>query len=206
MGALTIPGVARADCRISDAPYSGRMNYHYTTAVHLAFILQSGVLKPSRREAHGSHTEGLLWFSTNTSQERTAYKRVAHPVRIASRDPGIQPWRRVAKRVGFTSGTMRRLEASGRKMGAIPGEWQAMTGPIALSTVEAIELRLGGRWQTLNPAVLRAEQDGDSAVRLFGPGGIAVFAIRKRSEEGFFVYGADSAFYRAENLLERRDP
>ena len=179
------------------------MNYHYTTAVHLGFILESGLLKPSRREAHGNHTEGLLWFSTNKSLERTAYKRGMHAVRFASSHVDIEPWQRVAKRVGFSSGTLRRIQATGRKMGAVPGEWRAMTGQLAVADVDAIEMQVAGRWQTLNPSVLQTEADGESAVRLFGPGGLAVCAVRTRTEEGFYMYGVNSAFYRPENLLER---
>ena len=177
------------------------MNYHYSTLLHLPFILSSETLQASRRDAHGDHDAGLLWFSTNKTMERTALKGSVGAIRYCCAGDEVQPWRDVARSVGFCSGTMRRLEASGRKMGATPSEWRAMVGDLPLARVEQIQFYDGRDWHGLNRNALRVETGLGDAVHLFGPGGLVAVVARRRTSEGYFAYATHSDLYSPDNLV-----
>jgi len=177
------------------------MKYHYTTIMHLAFILLDGHLKPSRREAHGDHREGLLWFSTNNRMEMTARKGLAAMIRFGTNDERIKHWRPQARRVGFDSGTMRRLERSGRKMGAKPSEWLAMNGALSIEDVAIIEMNVESGWESLDLDNIRVKPVAGGAVELIGVAGLAAVVARQRTPEGYFAYGTNAALYRPERIL-----
>lgn len=177
------------------------MNYHYTTILHLPYILMSDVLQASRRNAHGDHREGLLWFSTNRTMEKTASKGDVAMVRFSSLDPRVGGWRLLGREIGYSSGVIRRLEKSGRKMGAAPNEWLAMTGNLELSNVETIELQGARGWQRLDRGTLRVERLEGGSVRLLGPSGVAAMIGRKKTAEGYYAYATNSATYRPGSLL-----
>ena len=177
------------------------MNYHYSTLLHLPFILSSETLQASRRDAHGDHDAGLLWFSTNKTMERTALKGSVGAIRYCCAGDEVQPWRGVARSVGFCSGTMRRLEASGRKMGATPSEWRAMVGNMDLSDVDRIEVRIAGGWHGVERAALHVEDVAGGAVLLHGPGGLVATVVRHRTADGYFAYATNSDSCRMDRLL-----
>lgn len=177
------------------------MNYHYSSLLHLPYILLSGELKSSRREAHGDHREGLLWFSNNPVMERTAMKHSAPSIRFAYDGREVRPWRAVAKEVGFTSSVMRRLEKSGRAMGALPSQWLAMRGKLALEKVGDIEILYAGGWHGVERAALHVEGVEGGAVRLSGPGGEVAIVVRQRTIEGYYAYATSSDRWRLANLL-----
>lgn len=177
------------------------MNLHYSSLLHLPYILLSDELQASRRDAHGDHAEGLLWFSTNTVMERTALKQAAPAIRFSCNTDVIRPWREVAKAVGFSSGVMRRLEKSGRDMGAIPSQWRAMRGDLPLSRVASIEVLDARGWHGVERAALRVERVRGGAVQLLGPGGLVAVVARKRTPEGYFAYATNKDTCTPDNLV-----
>jgi len=180
------------------------MNFHYSTILHLPYILKAETLLPSRKEAHGNHRAGLLWFSTNIGMERTAYKSDVAPIRMGCSDAAIQPWRPIAQSIGYSNATMRRLEASGRKMGARPSDWQAMVGPLPLDRVETLEIYDARGWRELDRAALFVEGDECGVVQLFGVGGLAAIVSRQQTSEGYFAYATSSDSYAPRNLYSLR--
>lgn len=164
------------------------MNRHYTTLLHLPYILESGSLRASRRTAHGDHDAGLLWFSINSIQEASAIKGTATPVRLSYSGEKVTSWQRVAKSVGFSSAVIRRLERSGRQMGAKPGEWRALVGDVALDDIDAIEVSIAGGWHAVERDALRVTRLKSGAVQLHGPGGVVATVARQRTIEGYFAY------------------
>ncbi|MEI2422539.1 hypothetical protein V6O07_19835 [Arthrospira platensis SPKY2] len=180
--------------------------YHYTTLLHLPFILASGWLDPSRREAHGDHFGGLLWFSSNETLERSALKADVPTLRFAYGRANLAPWRVAAGRVGFTAGQMRRLEKNGRAMGACPSEWYALVGGLSLALIERLELRWRGQWREVHPAGLEVERVRDQAVMLKTPAGIAITSARFIAADGVTVgYRAASSEMNAGALLYGAD-
>jgi hypothetical protein len=177
------------------------MNYHYSSLLHLPYILLSDELKASRRDAHGDHLEGLLWFSCNPVIERTAIKQSAPPLRFAYSGDEVLPWRGVAKTVGFTSGVMRRLEKSGRAMGALPSQWLAKRGNLALPRVQDIEILYAGGWHGVDRTALHVERVEGGAVRLLGPGGEVAVVLRQRTPQGYYAYATNADTCQLQNLL-----
>jgi len=177
------------------------MNYHYSSLLHLPYILLSEELKASRKDAHGDHQAGLLWFSSNPVMEATAVKQSAPPVRFASDADTIGPWQAAARSVGFRSGVMRRLMRSGRKMGAVPGEWRAMVGSLPLSAVTSIEVRFAGGWHAVERSALDVEHVQGGAVRLTGPSGLVAIVIRQQTREGYWAYATNEGLCQPANLL-----
>lgn len=180
------------------------MNYHYSTILHLGFVLLSQELLPSRRNAHGDHKEGLLWFSDNSAMEMTALKGDVDMIRFGSRHSGIGNWQKVGRQVGYGSSVIRRLEKSGRKMGARPSEWKAMRGELSLTDVEVIELKGALGWQKLDRAALRVERLESGLVQLIGPKGLAAIVGRKRTPEGYYAYATNRQSYWPDNLVDGR--
>ena len=168
------------------------MNHHYSSLLHLPYILLSDALNASRRDAHGPHSNGLLWFSTNRVMEATAFKRSAPPIRFLSALDRIGDWQAAARSVGFSSAVMRRLERSGRQMGATPSEWRAMVGNMDLSDVDRIEVRIAGGWHGVERAALHVEDVAGGAVLLHGPGGLVATVVRHRTADGYFAYATNS--------------
>lgn len=173
--------------------------YHYTSLLHLPFILLDNQLAPSRRDAHGNHRAGLLWFSQNARMEPTARKGDIVPVRFRSTNPSIVAWRQAARAVGFESGTMRRLERSGRAVGATPGQWRAKIG--GLIRPDNLEIRLQGEWKHINPGSLKVAVGQRNALELWGAGGLVLVSGRQRTEEGYFLYASAASLYTPDNLL-----
>lgn len=154
------------------------MNYHYTTLLHLPHILVKGWLHPSRADAHGQHAGGLLWFSRNEVLERSAYKADVPMVRFSSTRAGVLPWKLAAAQVGFTAGQMRRLEKSGRAMGASPSEWYALVGGLSLAMIDSLELRWQGQWQMVSPDGLEVVTEDTGALTLHSPAGVVISSAR----------------------------
>ena len=177
------------------------MNFHYSTLLHLPFILESEVLQASRRDAHGAHAAGLLWFSTNLVMERTALKKNAIPVRFKSQSAPVCDWRTVTKAVGFSTAVMRRLERSGRAMGGLPHQWRALIGDLPLSAVDRIELLNEGAWQEVDRDALMVSRVSDDALRLDGPGGLVAVVARQKTAEGYFAYATNQALCNPGNLV-----
>jgi hypothetical protein len=177
------------------------MNYHYSSLLHLPYILLSEELKASRKDAHGDHQAGLLWFSRNPVMEATAVKQNATPVRFASDADTIGPWQAVARSVGFSSGVMRRLMRSGRKMGAVPGQWRAMVGSLPLSAVTSIEVRYAGGWHAIERSTLHVDHVAGGAVRLTSPNGLVGIVIRQQTREGYWAYATNEGLCQPANLL-----
>lgn len=168
------------------------MFYHYTSLLHLPFILLDGQLKPSRRQAHGPHSQGLLWFSVNRERERSVGHEGVPLVRFASEDGQIETWRKAAKSVGFSQATMRRLELSGRKMGSAPTEWRAKVGGCSLEATLSLEIYFSAwGWQPVERSVLCVESQRDGSLLLVGPGGTVVHVIRGRAVDGMHAYAAN---------------
>ena len=177
------------------------MNYHYSSLLHLPYILLSEELKASRKDAHGDHQAGLLWFSSNPLMEATAVKHNAPPIRFASDADTIGPWQTVARSVGFSSGVMRRLMRSGRKMGAVPGEWRAMVGSLPLSAVTSIEVRYAGGWHAVERSALHVECVEGGAVQLSGANGLAAIVVRQQTRQGYWAYATNELLCQPSNLL-----
>lgn len=177
------------------------MNHHYSSLLHLPYILLSEELEASRKDAHGSHQAGLLWFSRNPVMEATAVKQNAPPIRFASDADTIGPWQAVARSVGFSSSVMRRLMRSGRKMGAVPGEWRAMVGALPMSAVTSIEVRAAGGWHAIERSALHVEHVEGGAVRLTGPNGLVAIVIRQQTRQGYWAYASNERLCQPANLL-----
>lgn len=133
--------------------------------------------------------------------ERSALKGDIPMVRFASNNQGLIRWRNAAKEVGFSNAVMRRLEASGRKMRAVPSEWWAIVGDLTLEEVDRIELLGAHGWVGLDRAALCVEKAEGGSVRLSGPGGLAAFVVRKQNTEGCSAYATNNASLNSENLL-----
>lgn len=176
------------------------MYFHYTSVMHLPFILESDRLVPSRRQAHGDHRFGLLWFSANTKIEPTAWKSDVAVARLGSNEHRIRPWREVARRAGFSSAVIRRLEASGRKTGAVPGEWFAAKAALPIREM-SLEVLLNGRWEPIAWEEMESERVGGAEIALFGPGGLVAVVQRTRSGEGYWCYATNRALYSPGHLV-----
>ena len=177
------------------------MVFHYSTLLHLAYILDSGVLVPSRREAHGNHRFGLLWFSRNGVMERTALKSDAPMVRFGSEDPRITPWKPMARKAGYTSGVIRRLEKSGRKAGATPSDWLAVNESLPIEDM-SIEVQIGGKWLNVNRSQLTTVRGANGTLELAGAEGTVAVVGRTMSQEGVYLYGTAADLMQPENLLD----
>jgi hypothetical protein len=179
---------------------------HYSTALHLPWILASDALLPSRADAHGRDHRGVLWFSTNPDHERSANKRGARNgegvprVRFATEHAQAMPWRAVARRAGYSHAVAARLEAAGRRMGAAPSEWWARLLPLPLSLVAAIEWNDSGVWQPLDLARLHAEVIGPGAMRMHMSATHFYDVVRTRWADGEWAYATRAA------QLPRLDP
>lgn len=133
--------------------------------------------------------------------ERTAWKGDVAMIRFGSMDRRIMGWRIVGKNVGFTSGLIRRLEKSGRKMGAAPNEWRAMKGGLALEHVATIEVKVASGWEVLDRDALQVERLAGDSVQLIGSTGLAAIVGRKRTCEGYYAYATNCDSHQPENLL-----
>jgi hypothetical protein len=184
--------------------------YHYSTVLHLPFILASGELQPSRPDSHGHGHHGVLWYSTNAQLERTIVKRGTAPDfappyvrwRVAA-DEAVR-WPQIGRLAGYRQHTIRGLEAAGRAMGARPGEWWGQLSPYRLDRPNGLEVRVGSRWMALHGAALGVEPvrvAGLEGLRLRVGGNRVCDVVRIRASDGAWGYATNTATARFDHLL-----
>lgn len=184
--------------------------YHYSTVLHLPFILASGELQPSRADSHGHNHLGVLWFSSNTALERTIVKRGTAPGfappyvrwRVAA-DEAVR-WPQIGRLAGYRQHTIRGLEHAGRAMGALPGEWWGQLSAYRLERPNGLEVRVGSRWMALHGAALSVEPvrvAGLEGLRLWAGGDRICDVARMRAPDGAWGYATNTATARFDLLL-----
>ena len=184
--------------------------FHYSTVLHLPFILASGELQPSRPESHGEHQRGVLWYSTNASLERTIVKRGTAPGfappyvrwRVAA-DEAVR-WPQIGRLAGYRQHTIRGLEHAGRVMGATPGEWWGQLSPYRLDRPNGLEVRVGSSWMALHGAALSVAPvrvAGLDGLRLKAGGDRICDVARMRAPDGAWGYATNNATARFDLLL-----
>lgn len=184
--------------------------YHYSTVLHLPFILASGELQPSRPDSHGQNHLGVLWFSSSATLERTIVKRGTAPGfappyvrwRVAA-DEAVR-WPQIGRLAGYRQHTIRGLEHAGRAMGATPGEWWGQLSAYRLERPNGLEVRVGSRWMALHWVALSVEPvrvAGLEGMRLRAGGDRICDVARMRAPDGAWGYATNTATARFDLLL-----
>lgn len=183
--------------------------FHYTTALHLPFILATGALLPSRADAHGAGQRGVLWFSSNTAMERTVVKRrmagcVTPPyIRWRVSAPEALHWPQIGRHAHYPQHTIRGLEQAGRRMGGIPGEWWGQLDRLSLSDCPSLEVRHLGAWRVLDPmrlSVTSLHHPSGQVIRMTLDGRPLMVVLRKAAADGAWAYATDTATAEFERL------
>jgi hypothetical protein len=156
--------------------------WHYTTAIHLQKILQSGELRPDEKTAARGERP-TIWFSTNTNCERSALKMWrgdngesrgmtftdmsenigAVRIEVSAADAPLNlDQHRAAS--GMTDLAHRSLLKAARKMGANPREWRAAFDPIPAERFLLIEVWAGHRWEKVDNSApfLQSDEAGEA--------------------------------------------
>lgn len=121
-------------------------------------------------------------------------------IRFAASDDIGREWTEIARGVGFSSGTMRRLAKSGRKIGAIPAQWRATVDAVPIASVVSIEARTGLGWCELDQAQLLPVACGGDRAELFYHDKRVLIAARQKTSDGFYAYATNQASYAPERL------
>lgn len=141
--------------------------YHFTTSLHLPWILNAGELQPGRGKSFvaGLPDPDFLWASSDERGEPTASgsKRAYRSgeiqlVRIALDASMFFPWAEARQRhPDWTDEHVRILNESGRIVGSNPETWFCRMGSISLSDCPDLEIHTksfqSGRWaaHTIKP-------------------------------------------------------
>jgi hypothetical protein len=184
--------------------------YHYSTVLHLPFILHAGALEPSRADAHGGGHRGVLWFTTNSRLEATVAKKTLGAIRPpylrwAVAAPSSLRWPAIGRAAGYGATTIRGLERAGRAMGGVPSEWWGQLGPLGLENARALELLYSGSWLPLDTRGLAVEEVAGRygpMLRLTDHGERVVDVGRVRHESGEWAYLANTATARFDRLVD----
>lgn len=120
------------------------MAYHFTTSVHLPWILATGELRPGRGASFvaGLPDPDFLWATTDSRGERTmATSKEAYRngeillVRFELDDDEFWPWSEARQRhPGWTDEHVRILNQSGTAKGADPRKWVCRIGALPLTS------------------------------------------------------------------------
>jgi hypothetical protein len=185
--------------------------YHYSTALHLPFILRAGALIASREDAHGVGHRGVLWFSTNAHLERTVVKRMAGGVvppyvrwQVVDAAQTLR-WPAIGRAAGYRATTIRGLERAGRVMGGVPSEWWGQFEVLPLDRVASLEVRCGARWLEIDTHSLRVEafdRAGHELLRLSVDGATVCEVARLQTGEGEWAYATHAATARFDRLID----
>jgi len=159
--------------------------WHYTTAIHLRQILNSGELRPSEKTPKGERP--AVWFSTNPNCERSALKvwrgddgaargmtftemseKIgAVRIEVTAQDAPLNlDEHRAAS--GVSDMAHRAILKSARKMGANPREWRAGFDAIPADRFLKIEVWIGHRWEIVDKssAFMMAEEAETAEARV----------------------------------------
>jgi len=157
--------------------------FHYTTAIHLQKILQSGELRADAKTA-AQGERPTIWFSTNPSCERSALKMWrgedgasrgmtftemgenigAVRIEVSAADaPYNLDQHRAAS--GMTELAHRSLLKAARKLGANPREWRAAFEPVPAERFLLIEVWVSHRWEKVDSTApfMQAEETSEPA-------------------------------------------
>lgn len=142
------------------------MVYHYTSETqHLPLILESGHLEPSN--AGAPDESPLLWFSRSHIWEATATKMIMTEagLKLLTREQQLElfgcvrfilpaddrrllEWKEACQLAGTPRIKRRRMEKTGKKLGASPSDWLAMPCIVPLSEVN-LERFNGETWEAM---------------------------------------------------------
>ncbi|UOK70431.1 hypothetical protein [Ancylobacter polymorphus] len=119
------------------------MVYHFTTSVHLPWILATGELRPGRGASfiQGLPDPDFLWATTDSRGERTmSLSKEAYRngelllIRLELDDGEFWPWGEAQQRhPEWTDELVRVLNLSGIIKGADPRKWMCRVGALPLS-------------------------------------------------------------------------
>lgn len=146
------------------------MVWHYAPWAYLEEISRSGALKPSNAKAENEHP--LLWFSANQKWEPTATKMrrsengEAIPLTFAEQaesfgcirfglpasDSRLLNWPDSCKAAGTPGNLKRGMENAGRRCGANPYHWFAVSSEIRLNELH-FQVWIDGQWHPAPGAI-----------------------------------------------------
>lgn len=125
--------------------------YHFTDAVHLPWILQSGKLTKGGSTMGDYPKHDFLWATTDTRGARSATLAAAREhykkgsillVRVTLHAEDFKPWREaMADTPEWTPELIARLARTGREMGDNPDNWVCHEGDLPRSRWVAIHAR-----------------------------------------------------------------
>lgn len=145
--------------------------FHYTVGTALAQIAASGHLQPSA-VAVKLRERPVLWFSSNPKFEPTAIKMFlwegsTEPVlptfaelaegigvyrfALPAGDPRLVPWQRLPLVARIAPADVRKMMATGLRVGARPADWSGSLVAIPVGEV-TLEVWTGGAWEPASMA------------------------------------------------------
>jgi len=125
--------------------------FHFTSSMHLPWILSVGELRPSLNRIGDFPSPDLVWATTDANGDRTATARTAHAayragkmmlVRITFDASEFFSWSEVLDRFPqWTSRHVASLEHAAQTSGANPATWLCRSEALKLDRANAIDVR-----------------------------------------------------------------
>ncbi|UWU29139.1 hypothetical protein N2600_03975 [Rhizobium sp. WSM1274] len=141
--------------------------YHYTSSMHLPWILASGELRPSGNNIRNFPSPDFVWATTTVDGDRTASASTSHrayragmmlQVRVTFDASHFFAWQEVGvKFPQWTGAHIGTLEASARAMRSNPATWLCRDQPLSLQHAMAFDIRsyASSKWRALRSTDVR---------------------------------------------------
>jgi hypothetical protein len=148
------------------------MLWHFTTAVHLPWILRDGYLRPTRHILRLPDRQGLVWFTTEGRKpDPTATARgKQYPEQLWMRlgaSWSTMPWVEACQAAGWLPGEIALAEYRATELHrADPSKWRAARGNVPLGDDLEVAAWRGDRWERTSPHIEMVSADGGECAEI----------------------------------------